>query len=92
MKVVQSRSFENRVKRFSGAQKSILDEQIKLIIANPDVGTQKKGDLKEILVYKFKLASVLYLLAYRFTAERLELLMIGPHENYYRELKKYLKK
>ena len=46
MKVVQSRSFENRVKRFSGAQKSILDEQIKLIIANPDLGTQKKGDLR----------------------------------------------
>jgi hypothetical protein len=32
-----------------------------------------------------------YLLAYRFIAKGLELIMIGPHENYYRDLKGYLK-
>ncbi|MEA3436408.1 MAG: type II toxin-antitoxin system RelE/ParE family toxin [Thermodesulfobacteriota bacterium] len=32
-----------------------------------------------------------YLLSYRFAEENLELIMIGPHENYYRDLKSYLK-
>ncbi|MBW2614221.1 MAG: type II toxin-antitoxin system RelE/ParE family toxin, partial [Deltaproteobacteria bacterium] len=29
-----------------------------------------------------------YLLAYRMVSENLELIMIGPHQNYYRDLKK----
>jgi hypothetical protein len=31
------------------------------------------------------------LLAYRKIGDDLELVMIGPHENYYRDLKQYLK-
>ncbi|MBW2664380.1 MAG: type II toxin-antitoxin system RelE/ParE family toxin [Deltaproteobacteria bacterium] len=31
-----------------------------------------------------------YLLSYRFVGADLELIMIGPHENYYRDLKNYL--
>ena len=91
MRIIQSRSFEQRVKKFSKPQKLILDEQVKLIIDNPDIGTEKKGDLKEVHVHKFKIKTIQYLLAYRFTAEILELIMIGPHQNYYRDLKKYLK-
>jgi hypothetical protein len=33
-----------------------------------------------------------YLLSYRLMGNDIELIMIGPHENYYRNLKKYLKK
>jgi mRNA interferase RelE/StbE len=40
---------------------------------------------------KFTIMTIQYLLAYRFVEEDLELIMIGPHENYYRDLKKYLK-
>ncbi|MFH1038729.1 MAG: type II toxin-antitoxin system RelE/ParE family toxin [PVC group bacterium] len=32
-----------------------------------------------------------YLLAYRFVGNNLELIMIGPHENYYQDLSGYLK-
>ena len=91
MKIIQSRSFAQRVKKFSKAQKSILDEQVKLIIGNPDVGTEKKGDLKEVFVHKFKIKTIQYLLAYLFNEETLELIMIDPHQNYYRDLKSYLK-
>jgi len=42
-------------------------------------------------VHKFKLQTVQYLMAYRFVGEDLGLAMIGPHENYYRDLKSYLK-
>jgi mRNA interferase RelE/StbE len=92
MKILQSRSFEQRVKKFNQAQKMILDEQIKLILDNPDIGDEKKGDLGEVYVHKFKIKTIQYFLAYRFNEEKLELIMIGPHQNYYRDLKKYLKK
>ncbi len=92
MEIIQSRSFEQRVKTFNQAQKLILDEQIKIIIDDPAIGTEKKGDLKEVFVHKFKINTVQYFLAYHFNEERLELIMIGPHQNYYRDLKKYLKK
>ncbi|RLB00980.1 MAG: type II toxin-antitoxin system RelE/ParE family toxin [Deltaproteobacteria bacterium] len=92
MKVLQSRLFEQRVRKFSKEQKLILDEQINLLIENPEIGTEKKGDLKEVFVHKFKIKTIQYLLAYRFNEEKIELIMIGPHQNYYRDLKKYLKK
>jgi hypothetical protein len=43
-------------------------------------------------VHKFKVQKTLYLLAYHFLGEDLELIMLGPHENYYRDLEKYLQK
>ena len=92
MKVYQSRSFEKKVKKFNKQEKNELDNVIRQIIQNPSLGTEKKGDLKGIFVHKFNLQNQLYLLAYRFASEDcLELVMIGPHENYYRDLKEYLK-
>jgi mRNA-degrading endonuclease RelE of RelBE toxin-antitoxin system len=89
MKILQSRLFEQKVKKFTRAQKLVLDNQIKLIVEDPTIGTEKKGDLRGIYVHKFKIKTLQYLLAYRKSDEVLELLMIGPHQNYYRELKKY---
>jgi mRNA interferase RelE/StbE len=92
MKVYQSRSFEKKVKKFNKQEKNELDNVIRQIIQNPSLGAEKKGDLKGIFVHKFNLQNQLYLLAYRFASEdSLELVMIGPHENYYRDLKEYLK-
>jgi mRNA-degrading endonuclease RelE of RelBE toxin-antitoxin system len=91
MKILQSRSFEQKVKKFTRAQKLELDDQIKLIVENPTIGTEKKGDLRGIYVHKFKINTLQYLLAYRISDEVLELIMIGPHQNYYRDLKKYIK-
>jgi len=68
-----------------------LDDQIRKIIDDPAIGSEKKGDLRGVYVHKFKIQVAEYLLAYRFLGEDLELLMIGPHENYYRDLKSYLK-
>jgi mRNA-degrading endonuclease RelE of RelBE toxin-antitoxin system len=90
MNILQSRSFERKVKKFSKKQKLQLDEQVKIIAENPTIGTEKKGDLRGIYVHKFKIETAQYLLAYRFVSEDLELIMIGPHENYYRDLKKNL--
>jgi mRNA interferase RelE/StbE len=91
MKILQSRSFERKVKKFTKAQKNRLDEEIRKIVDNPSIGSEKKGDLRGIFVHTFKIQTVRYLLAYRLFRNNLELLMIGPHENYYRDLKRYLK-
>ena len=91
MKIFQSRSFERKVKKFSNAQKSQLDKQVRRILEDPAIGNEKKGDLRGIYVHKFKLKTIQYLLAYRIIGENLELIMIGPHQNYYRDLKKYIK-
>jgi mRNA-degrading endonuclease RelE of RelBE toxin-antitoxin system len=91
MRIIQSRSFENKVKRFSKKQKNILDKQIRKIIDNPSIGQEKKGDLRGVFVHKFKIETIQYLLSYRFLTDTLELIMIGPHENYYRDLSSYLK-
>ena len=91
MKIIQSRIFENKVKRFTKPQKKKLDNEIKKIIENHSIGVEKKGDLREVFVHKFKIRTLQYLLAYRFNEENPELIMIGPHENYYKDLTNYLK-
>jgi mRNA-degrading endonuclease YafQ of YafQ-DinJ toxin-antitoxin module len=91
MKVIQSSSFGRKVKKFKYEEKRELDDAIKTIINNPSIGTEKKGDLKGVFVYKLKLIKTEYLLSYRIVGEDLELITIGPHENYYRDLKSYLK-
>lgn len=90
MKISQSRIFENKIKKFSKQEKEILDEEVKKIIGNPFGGEEKKGDLRGIYIHKFKIKIIQYLLSYRMINGGLELIMIGPHENYYRDLKSYL--
>ena len=92
MKVYLSSSFGKKIKKFKNKEKSDLDNEIKKIIQNPSIGFEKKGDLRGIFVHKFKIQQTLYLLSYRMVGEDIELIMIGPHENYYRDLKLYLKK
>jgi mRNA interferase RelE/StbE len=91
MKIYQSGSFEKKVKKMSKPEKELLDREIKRIAGDPGIGEGKKGDLRGVFVHKFKYKTTQYLLAYRVVDGDLELVMIGPHENYYRDLKKYLK-
>ncbi|NQT60538.1 MAG: type II toxin-antitoxin system RelE/ParE family toxin [Bacteroidetes bacterium] len=91
MKIFQSGSFERKVKKFSKQEKKALDKQILEIAENPSVGAEKKGDLCGVYVHKFKIKETQYVLSYRFAGSDLELIMIGPHENYYRDLKNHLK-
>jgi mRNA-degrading endonuclease RelE of RelBE toxin-antitoxin system len=91
MRIFQSRSFEKKVKKMSKSEKDALDREVKRIAEDPSLGEEKKGDLKDVFVHKFKIKTVQYLLAYRKVGGDLELVVIGPHENYYRDLKQYLK-
>ncbi len=90
MKIIQSPSFARRVKKFYKDQKKSLDYHIKKLLENSKRGEGKKGDLQGVFVYKLKIKTQQYLLAYRIKKNTLELIIIGPHENYYRDLKQYL--
>ena len=91
MKILQSSSFQKKAKKLNPKEKEALDGGIKEIVKDPTLGIEKKGDLRGVFVHKFKIHSIQYLLSYRFKNENLELVMLGPHENYYRDLKNYLK-
>lgn len=89
-RVLQTRTFSNNKKKLHKKQISELDCIVKEILDNPEIGEQKKGDLQGIYVYKCKITKQLFLVAYLFDDETLTLLMVGSHENFYRELKKQL--
>ena len=91
MKILQSRSFQKKVKKLNQKEKKILDGEVIKIAKNLTIGVEKKGDLRGVFVHKFKIHSTQYLLAYRLQNENLELVMLGPHESYYRDLKSYIK-
>lgn len=93
MKIYQSGSFARKVKKLTKTEKNELDSVVKEIALHPDIGLEKKGDLKSIFIHKFKMQKTEYLLAYRvIDRQTLVLIMIGSHENYYSDLKNYIRK
>ena len=91
MRIIQSRTVEKRGRRFRKEEKKVLDQQVRKMVADPGVGQEKRGELRGVFVHKFKIHATQYLLFYRLQdADTLGLIMIGPHENYYRDLTDYL--
>ena len=90
MKVIPTGYFNRTVKRLYPNEKAVLDKAIQDIMADPEIGDLKTGDLAGIRIYKFKVNQNLQLLAYRYLAENdvLNLLEYGSHENLYRDLKR----
>ncbi|RKZ96717.1 MAG: type II toxin-antitoxin system RelE/ParE family toxin [Gammaproteobacteria bacterium] len=88
MKVLQTNSFKRVVKKLKNNEKKALDEAVKQIIDDPEIGEQKSGNLRHVWVYKYKLKVMLYLLAYSYNEEEITFLAVGFHENFYRDLKK----
>ena len=95
--------FSKFVKKAHKPLQLAIEDAAEEICKNPDIGEAKVGDLAGIWVYKFKFNRQEYLIAYRPPtpeAQRqgidMELLIIdfyqvGSHENFYGELKRYLK-
>ncbi|WP_062373134.1 type II toxin-antitoxin system RelE/ParE family toxin [Halomonas sp. KX33721] len=88
--VLQTPTFKKAVKKLKSNQKKDLDLTVKDLMANPNIGEQKKGDLAFLRVHKFKMNKQLTLLGYSFDdgALVLELIALGSHENFYRDLKR----
>jgi mRNA interferase RelE/StbE len=88
VQVLQSASFARTYKKLRKNQKLDVDTAVEAIIKTPEVGEPKRGDLAGVHVYKFKSNSQLMLLAYEYDPETRMLLLLGSHENFYRELKR----
>jgi len=90
MQVVQTRQFEKAYKKLHKNQLVDANKAIQDVMMNPLIGTQKRGDLSDVRVYKFQMVNQLTLLAYSYEEGRLVLtfMALGPHENFYRNLKR----
>ena len=91
--VLTTASFERVVKKLHSKDKKVLDEAVKEVAKNPFIGEEKRGDLIGVFVHKFKLNSQETLLAYRLQPDKQKptefvLLSVGPHENFYAQLKR----
>ena len=88
--VSQSRRFARQYKKLQDSIASDVDEAVALVAEQPEIGERKKGDLASLLVYKFRSQGQLYLLGYTLdeVIQLVYLDAIGPHENFYRDLKR----
>ena len=86
----QPRRFARTYKKLHDNVAADVDAATDVVAADPTVGERKKGDLGQLLVYKFRSQGQLYLLGYSVDdAVRLVYLeAVGPHENFYRDLKR----
>lgn len=95
--------FSRFVKKAHKPLQLAIEDAVEFICGHPESGESKVGDLAGVWVYKFKFNRQEYLIAYRppTPQERMqgvdvELLVIdfyqvGLHENFYDDLKRYLK-
>ena len=61
-----------------------------LVLANPHLGQEKRGDLSSLYIYKFKVGKTQWLLGYSLNETKRVVTweVIGQHENFYRDLKR----
>lgn len=85
--------YNSRKKKLPDELRAELSRQEDAIAENPLLGEAKKGDLQGVWVHKFRFLQQEYLLAYEIdkVQKAVVFLAIGGHENFYRELKRYLK-
>lgn len=91
MKAFYKPLFRKFVKKQTRSFQLAIEDEVEKIAINPDIGKSKKGDLVDFRVHKFSYGKQKFLIAYRFQEDEIVFFIIGPHENFYRELKKYLR-
>ena len=88
--VRQTRRFVRAYKKLHDRLAADVDAAVAAVADDPDRGEKKKGDLADLWVYKFRSQGQLFLLGYT-QARELRLIYleaVGPHENFYRDLKR----
>jgi mRNA-degrading endonuclease YafQ of YafQ-DinJ toxin-antitoxin module len=91
MQIEQSGQFKKAYKKLHSNQLPEINDAIKAIIKNPNIGEQKHGDLSWLRVHKFRILGQLTLIGYSVTEGSnnivLTFLAFGSHENFYRDIK-----
>ena len=89
MHLLVTPTFKRAVRKLHRRQKADLDEAVRVIGTDPEIGEAKVGDLAGVRVYRFRISNQPCLLAYRtLDKDRVKLLSFGSHENFYRDLKR----
>jgi mRNA-degrading endonuclease RelE of RelBE toxin-antitoxin system len=86
-------SFARVAKKLHLRDKKVVDQAIRDLADSPSIGEEKRGDLAGYFVYKFKLNNQETLLAYALRPDKFKptsviLMAVGPHENFYTQLKR----
>jgi hypothetical protein len=105
-KPTYKRPFAHFVKKQHKPFQAAIEDEVLAVCADPRIGEAKVGDLTGIRVHKFTFKKQEYLIAYSapeatpaeneaghedLTPLPIEFYQIGPHENFYDDLKAYLK-
>ena len=90
MNILQTPTFKRKFKKLSPTQKQSVKDNVLKISKYPSIGVMKKGDLSDVRVHKFKILGQEHLLAYSVDKQKQKiiLLALGTHENFYRDLKR----
>jgi mRNA-degrading endonuclease RelE of RelBE toxin-antitoxin system len=83
--------FRKFVKKQTRPFQLIIEDEVHKIIETPEIGDLKKGDLQGYRVHKFRFRNTDFLIAYRLHEAEVVFYIIGPHENFYQNLKKYIR-
>ncbi|MBV5276364.1 type II toxin-antitoxin system RelE/ParE family toxin [bacterium] len=85
MKSNFKRPFAQYVKKAHKPLQLAIEDEVNAVCDDPEIGELKVGDLAGIRVHKLRFSRQEYLIAYRAPME------VGAHENFYAELKQYLR-
>lgn len=84
-------AFRKFVKKQPRPFQLVIEDETEKISKDSEIGEAKKGDLSEFRVYKFMFKKKKYLIAYKVQDNEIIFYMIDTHENFYRELKRYIR-
>ena len=90
MKTFYKPPFRKFVKKQTRPLQLSIEDEIEKILENPSIGESKKGDSLGFQVHKFSFKKQKLLIAYKVSPNEMLFYMVGSHENFCRNLKKYL--
>jgi hypothetical protein len=91
MNVFYKSAFRKFTKKQARGFQLVIEDEAEKILKDPGIGEIKKGDLSGFRVHKFIFQKQKYLIAYKMQKDDIIFYMIDTHENFYRELKHYIR-
>ena len=91
MTILYKPPFRKFVKKQSRAFQLVIEDEVEIILNDPEIGKTKKGDLSGFKVHKFNFKGQQFMIAYFSENNNIILYMTGSHENFYLKLKRYIK-